>query len=95
MIIENYTSKKENDNHSYDLIKRFGEGVHLVKYKDTDEFSLLIIERNSNPILVREGNTISCIMLNKEVQALYFDFDDDYEYIKKLDTDELIVRLKK
>jgi len=79
------------DNKEACLYKRYGEGVHLIKSKKNRGYNLLIICLPSNPALfISETNEISYTPSIEE-QIEWKGFDEDYTYIKKLSSQELIV----
>lgn len=95
MIVENYKEKFVKKNNQTCLFKRFGSGVHLIKYNYGVGFLLMVIFNGRTDVLfIDEDNLISCVVYVNKGEVIYYDFDEYYTYIKKLDYKELIVNLE-
>ena len=95
MIVENYKEKKEKNDVSDCLYKQFGNGVFLIKGRYGGELELMIIcSGNQDILIIGEHNDIRFISSNNGT-IVYKDFDKYYSFIKKLSTNELVVRLQK
>ena len=77
------------------LFKRFGCGVHLIKNRAYDDiFELMVIlGGDTDCLFIAENNRLTRrVSIDKQIP--YDVFDEHYIYIKKLEPEELIVRLK-
>ena len=99
MKVLGYEEKEKQKTNEKCLYRRFGSGVHLIKSKDFGNFKIMIIHAyHTDALFIEENNCTTHLKSRHNERGIpgieYEGFDDNYKYIKKLNSKELIVDLK-
>lgn len=71
------------------LFERFGSGVHLIQTRKGKHHLMIICNIGVDVLFISHfDNNVTYI------RGTYANFDNNYDYVKKLSDDELIVRVK-
>lgn len=93
MIVENIPKQRKEAKKVKCLYREFGAGIHLLKKILKDEYALLVIGNGeTDAFFIFQSNELSHLY-SVDGELTFSDFYKFYDYIKKLEPSELIVRL--